>query len=119
MTDILLQSILISFFCVGLRLVSGKGMILYFLRKPYEILGDMKGEIAENKPDQGISYLVVAMLHLFLKPIIGCVTCMSGVWTLVSSSIFFQGINKTSILIIFVVSFLNTFLFSLCQKIEK
>ena len=40
MNTLLLTSLLISLFCVGLRIISSKGMILRFLRKPYELLGN-------------------------------------------------------------------------------
>lgn len=36
----LLISLWISLFCVGLRIISSKGMILHFLRGPYELLKD-------------------------------------------------------------------------------
>jgi len=38
MNEILLISLVVSLFCVGLRFISSKGMILYFLRQPYEKL---------------------------------------------------------------------------------
>jgi hypothetical protein len=74
MKELLLQSLVISLFCVGLRIVSGPGMILYFLRMPFEWAKE------NNK-----HYLVFA-----LKPFIGCIGCMGSVWTLVISLVYFE-----------------------------
>ncbi len=51
--------ILISAFCIGLRTISAKGFILYFLRIPYE--------------------RSTGFLKQLLKPVIGCCTCMASI----------------------------------------
>ncbi len=55
--------IFISLFCVGLRIASSKGMVLYFLRRPYE---------KAKSP----------FLNWLLSPLIGCCTCMASVHSL-------------------------------------
>ena len=98
--DMLIKSLIISLACVGLRIVSSPGMILYFLRMPYEW--------AQNESD---------MLTYILKPVIGCVTCMASVWTLVIEKVFYSGLNKATILIIFIVAALNSIIYGIYQKI--
>lgn len=44
--DIIIKSLIISFACIGLRIISSPGMILYFLRMPFDKL---KEGNAENK----------------------------------------------------------------------
>lgn len=62
---------IISLFCVGLRMASNKGLILYFLRMPYEFMNTLKGRSAIE--DRLTSVCVYVM-----KPLIGCVTCMGS-----------------------------------------
>jgi len=47
MEKLLLVALLISMFCVGLRIISSKGMIFYFLRIPYEKMIDRKKVLKE------------------------------------------------------------------------
>jgi len=88
--------IFISLFCIGLRIVSSKGMILYFLRKPYDFVCKEINEIKriynliDNKDSKPLLAEHVKMeiryysiLQYILKPIIGCVTCMASFWTIV------------------------------------
>ena len=106
--ELLIQSIIISLFCVGLRIVSGQGMILWFLRFPYIYLQVLKEE-NELKPAGTI-------LHYILKPVIGCVTCMSSVWGVTLSYIYYE-LNLKTILVIFIVAYLNTFLYNVNDKL--
>ena len=161
MTNLILITIVISLFCVGLRIISSKDMILYFLRKPYEKLDtfikresgglendkehreslrDKYDEMWENEEDflreekcesimvdiQKMDEIIVGTIeklifatlgHFILKPIIGCVTCMASVWTVV----WYYFTNGFDIYIITVaggVAFLNTILYSLYELIE-
>ena len=106
--DILIKSLIVSLFCVGLRMVSSKEMILHFLRVPYEWVKSIKNPNKLNK-----------LLVYLMKPIIGCVTCMSSVWSLVISHFYFGGINKWTILIIFVSSCLNTLIYTVFEKVDN
>lgn len=58
--EIIFTSVVISMFCVGLRIISSPGMIFYFLRSPYEKTSSK-------------------LFKFIFKPIIGCVTCMGSV----------------------------------------
>lgn len=57
--DILLTIAIQVLFCLGLRQLLSEGMILHFIRKPFE-----------NKKRN----------HWILKPFILCVVCFSSVW---------------------------------------
>lgn len=97
--EIIIKSLIISFFCVGLRIVSGEGMILHFLRKPYEIV---KNEAIKT----------------ILKPIIGCVTCMGSVWTIVISYFYFE-VTKWTLLQIIIVCGFNAIIYAYYESINK
>lgn len=60
--DILLTTIIITLFCFGVRTLFSDGMILHWVRKPYE-----------NKKRPG-------KYDWMLKPFILCVVCFASVW---------------------------------------
>jgi len=95
--DILEKALIISLFCVGLRIISSEGMILYFIRKPYE-----KGS---------------KLTKAILKPIIGCVTCMSGIYTIIIELSYYS-ISKWTILTIFIVAAFNSIIYALYELIS-
>ncbi len=99
MEQIIIQT---SLFCLGLRIVSDKGKMLYFLRWPYKAVErkietykekikkmngstmwvDIKGCSISNKQYYN-SYKHLygyTFLKYLLSPIIGCVTCMASVY---------------------------------------
>ena len=82
MEAILIKSLTVSLFCVGLRIVSSEGMILHFLRKPYEYLENLKNE--DDISELGNFYMYL------MKPIIGCTTCMASVWSVVIDYYYFN-----------------------------
>ena len=93
--EILKTTLIISLFCTGLRIISGEGMIFYFLRKPYE-------------NSQGI-------LQQILKPIIGCVTCMAsfhGIWIY----IYLHGFSFDLVLCCIGAAFLNTLFYKIAES---
>jgi len=96
--DILEKTLIISLFCVGLRVISSEGMILYFIRKPYE-----KGS---------------KLTKAILKPIIGCVTCFAGIWTIIIELSYYS-LSKYTILTIFMVACLNSIIYALYEKLIK
>ena len=59
--DILLTIIIIVLFCLGLRTLFCEGMILHFVRKPFE-----------NMKSPAWNYI--------LKPVVLCVVCFASVW---------------------------------------
>lgn len=127
---ILLKSIVISLACVGLRIASSKGMLLYFLRMPYEWLTDKtkKEKFSYNMQAtnaRGLEVRILIMSRIkklsipiyILKPIIGCVTCMASVYTLLIEHFYFGNIDKWTILIIFIVACLNSIIYAFYEKL--
>lgn len=72
-------------FCLGFRLVTDEGNLLYFLRKPFELMQDnlemnqelylsLKNPIVKNR-------IKILKLKLYLaKPLILCITCFGSLW---------------------------------------
>ena len=94
MIDIILTIIVISSFCLGLRTLFSEGMVLHFLREPFEYEQHSKVmNIFRRKLQRmalsGINDLTKKRkqyvrwsdrLSLFLKPFLLCVVCFSSVW---------------------------------------
>lgn len=119
-------------FCLGLRIVTDKGQLLYFLRKPFD---DMKDEIEvnENKIEihkfakqikememcELMNKMNRQLLYLF-KPILLCVTCLASVWG-VTWFILLNGISidliKFMVLNSFIAAFINTFIWNLYERL--
>lgn len=98
LSEILINIIIISLFCLGLRTILSDGMILHFIRKPFE------GKKGPGKYD----YL--------LKPVILCVVCFASVW---GASVFItlNGWDKMPELIICCIS--STFIIkAINDKVE-
>ena len=128
---IIQQSIIISFAIVGLRIVSSKGMVLHFLRFPYDVITNrLKNERfsfdMQSTNDRGLEVRAIILkrikkynilIHL-LKPIIGCCTCMASFYTIVISHYYFE-LSQWTILQIFIVAFLNSILFATYNKLIK
>mgnify|MGYP007059577415 CR=1 FL=1 len=100
--ELIIKSFIISLAIVELRIFSSPGMILFFLRMPYDYFNDRS---------KVITYL--------LKPVIGCTTCMASVWTLVIDAFYFERLNKWTILTIFIVACLNSIIMALYERISK
>lgn len=119
-------------FCLGLRIVTDKGQLLYFLRKPFD---DMKLEIEKNENKINIHKVMGQikelelcelmnkmnrqLLYLF-KPILLCVTCLASVWG-VTWFILLNGISidliKFMVLNSFIAAFINTFIWNLYERL--
>lgn len=104
--ELITKSILISLAIVGLRIISSKGMILYFLRMPYEWLRDKAERTIINK-----------VLWYLLIPTIGCVVCMSSVYTIVINYYYFT-VDKWILINIFVVCCLNAIIYGFYTKLN-
>lgn len=100
--EILIKSLVISLFCVGLRIISSPGMLLYFLRQPYEW--------AQNKTN---------ILKHLLKPVIGCGTCMASVWTIAIELTYYNELSLKTFIIMFIVAALNSILYAYYEKLTK
>ena len=175
MEKLILFTVLVSAFCVGLRIISSPGMLLYFLRKPYErylrekehliggmeadkdelsrvikLIGRKQGSIHMEKQFDEISHLTISQLETdlqvlnatksdiekiykdsklklgvtnfrinLLKPVIGCITCMASVWTLVWALVFFYGVDLRILIAMGVVAFLNSILYALYELVQN
>lgn len=100
--EILIKAIIISLFCVGLRIITGKGMILFFLRMPYEWAVDRS-----------------KILTYALKPIIGCCTCFASFWTIAIELGYYNTLTLQSVIIAFVVAALNSVIHAYYEKLTK
>ena len=99
--DILLKALIISLFCVGLRIISSPGMIFYFLRMPYEW-----------------SQTHSQLLKYILKPVIGCGTCMASVWTIAIEIGYYNNtFTVQSVIIAFIVASLNSIIYAYFEKL--
>lgn len=118
----------IALFCLGWRTITDEGMILYFLRKPFEnlteeienkqnIYNSMKGLLSKNDESEANSYIFKLKLLLFvLKPLILCITCMASIWG-IPIYIYLNGISVEIIPCIISASFVQTFIWRLYEKL--
>lgn len=63
MTELLLQVLYISLFCLGWYTITSKGMLLFFIQQ----------WLNERLPDN-------TKWDLLYKPLIGCPPCMASIW---------------------------------------
>ena len=112
--EILIKSLIISLFCVGLRIVSSKGMILWFLRAPYEVL-----VVWKNRSEYLLNskFLHSALIYI-LKPIIGCCTCMASVYTILIELMYYD-LSKWTIITIFIVAAMNSIGYAVYDKLTN
>lgn len=103
--SLLITALAISMASLGFRLITDKGMIFYFLRKPFDDLSDKKTKSkSQERRKKAILYA--------MKPVMLCSTCMASVHTLVWYWVLYGGYDKYTILVMLMVAFLNTFLHS-------
>lgn len=117
------------FFCLGLRIASDEGQLLYFLRKPFDLasyyiqIEQEKLKLWENfPPEKPVSDVLKKSLRqhkLILnigKPLIYCITCMASIWggiIFISLNGLHGGLITPLILNSFAASFIQTFMWSL------
>ncbi|MES2592413.1 MAG: hypothetical protein V4608_11040 [Bacteroidota bacterium] len=79
-------------FCLGWRIITDKGQLLYFLRKPFDLLAD-KIEINKDRINAITQFspinleiyrlenriLIYETIIYLSKPVITCITCLSSV----------------------------------------
>ena len=105
-------AITISLATLGFRAITSNGMILYFLRKPFDIITENSYlEIKQPKINKII-------LHL-AKPFITCVTCMASMHTLIYYPILVGTYDKYTIPVMLMVAFINTITWELYQKLQE
>ena len=124
--------IIISFASLGFRAITGKGMILYFLRSPFDKLSkknaDLKEEVNKRVEALGEDHvkmksiikisMISATLYL-MKPVLLCSTCMASVHTLVWFAILDKQFDSQMILVMLSVAFVNTLLWSCVELVQK
>lgn len=62
-TDVILVSIIISLASLGFRVITGKGMVLYFLREPFDKMAE-KRNIAESEVNRWNEFIKSRKEHL-------------------------------------------------------
>ena len=117
-TEILLKSIFISLAIVGFRIVTSEGMILYFLRKPFEDYMDDLEYLKKKKMLDSLTkfehseFIKLETILYMAKPFITCVYCKASVYTLLINRIFFE-LDMWSIPQIFIVVTFNALTYHL------
>ena len=128
--EILTKCLIISFACLGLRIASSKGQLLYFLRIPYEWV---KNKVEINGDHIITLPISIKSTHKFLlkrriglkfmeyplKGVIGCITCMSGIYTILIDYLYYNNLDRNTILCIFIVAFMNTIIFQVYENLKK
>lgn len=120
--ELLEKALIISLYCVGLRIISSKGMILYFLRKPYEWINTRRdaAEMFKDEKDWKagkIETLFYEVGTYVLKPLIGCVVCMGSFWTIIIELTYFN-LSLSTLLLIFIVCAMNGIIYGMYELIS-
>tara|TARA_R110000782_G_scaffold8498_1_gene27720 strand:+ start:200 stop:511 length:312 start_codon:yes stop_codon:yes gene_type:complete len=101
MESTLQLALIISLASLGFRAITGKGMILYFLRKPFD-----------NSTDKALIYA--------MKPVLLCSTCMASVHTLIWFPIITgEFFTANLILVMLMVATLNTLIWAVVEMVQK
>lgn len=115
-------------YCLGLRIITDEGQLLYFLRKPFENIDlDYDKEKLElaKRFDQSLvdalkwTLLKHKLMYYFGKPFVLCITCMASIWgvaVFVSLNGFTLDLTIPLILNCVSASFIQTFIWSLYAK---
>lgn len=119
------------FFCLGLRVVTDEGKLLYFLREPfdysykqYEYKTELLKLAAIRQDKSSVDELKSSLLRHKLivyigKPLITCITCMASIWG-ISVFVTLNGLNENLIAPLifnsFAASFIQTFIWSFYAK---
>jgi len=106
----------ISLITIGFRCITDKGMILYFLRSPFDKLVDRKtGYISTQEYKKAWKY---DWLIYLAKPFITCSTCMASVHTLLWYP-YFIGWDLNIIPTMLMVATMNTVIFAVIELVKK
>lgn len=144
LTQLIFTILISSLFCLGWNEITSEGNLLYFIRKPFNVIWDAV-EPMENKKDllecnisnkfinakeKHNALLEIGQLHkaiiwhklvnFFAKPFIHCVTCYASIWG-ATVFILLNGFEMYNIKYIIInsiaVAFVNTFIYKLYSKI--
>lgn len=64
-------------FCLGWRIVTDEGQLLYFIKKPFEDNYNRINALTELGKKTPISRTVIYYIG---KPFVMCITCMASIW---------------------------------------
>lgn len=123
--NILYIALIISLACLGVRAVTDKGMIFYFLRKPFDRVQERNDQLSEEveelrKADIGygtsslfrydhFKLLIQWSVLYLMKPVFMCSTCMASLHTLIWFPILTGELfTYKLILVMLIVSIFNT-----------
>lgn len=112
----------VSLFCLGLFVTTEEGMLLHFLRRPYDRNYE-KLEVARQRQLAGFStprgeYWRRYILDTLLTPVIGCIICYGSFWTATWYILYF-GWYEPQVLVqaMFIVSGMNAILISIYNRL--
>lgn len=116
------------FFCLGWRIVTSEGQILYFIRKPFDAIDldyDNEKLGLAKRFDKSLvdelkrSLLKHKLMYYFGKPFVLCITCFASIWG-VTVFVALNGLTKDLIIPLilnsFSASFIQTFIWSIYAK---
>lgn len=103
-------------FCLGWRIVTDEGQLLYSIRKYFEL------KSALNQRDFRESFTLSENIHYYIgKPLVLCITCMASIWG-VTVFIYLNGISYSLIVPMLFnsicASFIQTFIYKLYVKLD-
>jgi hypothetical protein len=129
--EFFLIALKISFASLGFRAVTSKGMIFYFMRRPFDRLSVKKEAIdkmmirtAESEGYDAIkfsevlkTYLISFVIYL-MKPVLLCAPCMASVHSLIWFPFWTGKIDVMIIPMMLTVAFLNAFLWLFVENMK-
>jgi len=144
LTQLIFTILISSLFCLGWNIITSEGNLLYFIRKPFNVIYDST-EPLENRISllyMNLQLLKVScfekdntlkeignlkralmfhkIINFFAKPVIHCITCYGSVW---GATVFIAlngfAINNIHYIIInsVAVAFVNTFIYKIYSKL--
>lgn len=106
----------IVFFCLGWRIVTDEGQLLYFIREPFE--NNLNRVNALKELSTKIPKWRTAIYYIG-KPFVLCITCMASIWgTIIYTSLADTFSLKYLILHCFSASFIQTVIYKLYAKLD-
>lgn len=144
LTQLILTILISSLFCLGWNEITSEGNVLYFIRKPFNVIWDSTEHLEQRISllETNISLLDISCLekentyieigklkralslnkivNFIAKPIIHCITCYGSFWG-ATVFIFLNGFDIYNIHYIVVnsiaVAFVNTFIYKIYSKL--
>lgn len=105
-------------FCLGWRIVTDEGQLLYFIKKPFEDNYNRINALTELGKKTPISRTVIYYIG---KPFVMCITCMASIW----GTVIFIAINGIQVSLIdnliwncIAASFIQTLIWKLYAKLD-